>query len=808
MDRLARYRRMRDFTRTPEPMGSGAPSAGALRFSVQKHAATRLHWDLRLEWDDALLSWAVTRGPSLDPSQKRLAVRTEDHPLDYLDFEGTIPEGYGAGTVMLWDIGWWMPLTDMRDALASGRIKLHILSHRMSGAWMLVRMKGRSKADAKRENWLLIKERDTAVGAADALTETALTSVKSGRDLDRIAGGGQSSAPQTGKRPAFRKPQLATLREDPPDGDTWRIEPKHDGYRAMITLGKGGARIFTRNGHDWTERFGALVPYLADLPCQSALLDGEVVAGLGGETFDALQTALSNGGPLAVYVFDVLHLNDKELADEPLDTRRAALEELFADMPPLAPIRLSPSIAGDGQSVLDAICEAGGEGIMAKRGDAPYRGRRTTGWLKVKCQARAEFVIAGYVPSDKPGRPFASLVMATRDGRALTYRGRVGTGFDDATMETLSKAMAALSREKTALASLPEEEKGETVWLEPELVAEVRHAGLTEGGRIRHGVFLGLREDKPARTVTLETVAKPGVEVAGVTISSPKKVVFPDAKVTKLDLARFYEAVAPAMLRTLVNRPLSLLRHPGGLADSGFFQRHAGQGFPKAIRTLPITEKGGTTEDYMYVADAEELVACAQMGTIEFHVWGSRRDRIERPDRMVFDLDPDPSVGFADVRRAAFDIRDRLSDLDLPSHAVATGGKGVHVVVALRRTASWETVKGFARTFATVLSEKEPGRFTATMSKARRKDRIFIDWLRNERGATAIAPFSVRARPGARVAVPVGWEELTRIRRADFCTLGEARERSGEKGPGHDPATLGLRSVEKLEAWSRSNAGG
>ncbi|SEN86421.1 ATP-dependent DNA ligase LigD phosphoesterase module /ATP-dependent DNA ligase LigD polymerase module [Loktanella fryxellensis] len=802
MDRLARYRRMRDFGRTPEPQGSSDAPTGGLRFAVQKHAATRLHWDLRLEWDGVLLSWAVTRGPSRDPGQKRLAVRTEDHPRDYLDFEGVIPEGYGAGAVMLWDIGWWMPLTDMEAGLATGTLKLRILSHRMSGAWTLVRMKGRRKGDAGRQNWLLIKERDSAVGGADDLTDTGLTSVATGRTLDAIAAGATTVARQAGRRPAFHAPQLATLRDAPPTGDVWRIEPKHDGYRAMVALGKGGPRILTRNGHDWTDRFAALTPYMAALPCKSALIDGEVVAGLGLESFGALQTALSQGGPLAFYAFDLLHLDGKDLTPAPFDDRRAALERLLADQPAMAPVRLSPYLRTDGQTVLDAICAVGGEGIVAKRGDAPYRGRRTTGWLKVKCGTLAEFIVAGYAPSDVAGRPFASLVMATRDDGKLTYRGRVGTGFDDAAMDRLARAMAPLQRDRCPFATLPRDEGRNTVWLTPTLVAEVRHAGLTDAGRIRHGAFLGLRDDKPARTVTLDRATGPSEDVAGVRISNPRRMIFPDDRVSKLGLARYYNDVAPAMLATAADRPLSLLRYPAGIADDGFFQRHAGDGFPDAVRRMPVPTADGGTDTGLWVGDAAGLVGCVQMGTIEFHLWGAHRDRIDRPDRMVFDLDPDPAVGFNAVCSAAIDIRDRLADLGLVSHAVVTGGKGVHVVVNLRRTASWETVKGFARVFATLMAARQPNRFTASMAKARRTNRIFIDWLRNERGATAIAPFSVRARPGARVAVLVAWDELPNLHSADFCTLDAARERAATAAITTPAVTLGQAVVTRLDRWS------
>jgi len=795
---------MRDFSRTPEPSNEGVASTQGLRFSIQKHAATRLHYDLRLEWDGALLSWAITKGPSLDPSDKRLAVRTEDHPLSYLEFEGVIPEGYGAGTVMLWDLGWWQPLGDMQDNLAEGMIKFRVLSHRMSGAWMLVRMKGKTLKDRKKENWLLVKEKDSAVNATDDLTEIYTTSVATGRPIAEIAADAPARTPSLGKRPAFTKPQLATLRDDVPEGDDWWYEPKHDGYRAMVSLGTGGPRLFTRNGHDWTEKFGALSAYLSDLPCKSAVLDGEIVSGLGPEKFGALQRALKGGGPLAFYAFDLLHLDGRDLKTTPLRERRKVLEALFAHVPRLAPLRLSPVIETDGARVYRTLCEAGGEGIICKRPDAPYRGRRTAGWIKVKCGARAEFLIAGYAPSDKKDRPFASLVMASREDGTLVYRGRVGSGFDDAALDGLAEKLDRLRIADHAFPSAPDAEGTDTVWVHPELVAEVSYTELTESGKIRHGVFLGLREDKPARTVTLKAEEKSGQRIAGVTVTNASRKVFPDDGITKGALASYYEAVAERMLKTCADRPLSLLRHPAGLADQGFFQKHASEGFPGAIQTVPIPGKDGTSQDYMYVRDVAGLVGAVQMGTIEFHIWGAHRERLEQPDRMVFDLDPGPDVGFAQVRQGAFDIRDRLSDIGLESHAMVTGGKGIHVIVRLRRTATWETVKIFSHTFAAILSDHEPDRFTSSMSKARRTGRIFVDWLRNERGATAAAPFSVRARPGARVAVPVDWGELGKIKSADAFDLKSAIERAGQQQVASPLVSLGKPAVTKLQEWAGS----
>ncbi|AMY70389.1 DNA ligase D [Frigidibacter mobilis] len=812
MGLLDTYHGKRDFGQTPEPADPGQSSATALRYSMQKHDATRLHWDLRLEWQGVLLSWAVTRGPSADPSSKRLAVRTEDHPLSYLTFEGVIPkDNYGAGTVMLWDIGHWQPFHDVADGLAEGHLHFALHGRRNTGNWSLVRMKGRRAGDKGRETWLMVKDRDAAAeDAQEGLVERHLTSVATGRDLAGVAAGAPAVAfgpDRKGAMPRFRAPQLATAVKDLPEGAAWLHEVKHDGYRAQVAIGRGGARIFTRSGLDWSDRFSPLLPVLAELPAGTALIDGEIVAGAGLQGFAALQAAIQEGGPFRFYVFDLLHLNGADLAPLPQTERRAALEKLLEDVPARGLVQLSPAIEGEAAPVLAAICEAGGEGIISKLAHAPWRGGRSTAWLKVKCSRRAEFVICGYQPSDKRGRAFASLLLATREGDTLVYRGKVGTGFDDAAQQEIAERLAALARPKTPLEKVPAEGRG-AKWVRPELVAEVVYAEVTPEGRLRHARFIALREDKPAVEVQMETEIPAGDRtlVRGTPISSPDRVIFPKPKTTKLDLARYYDAMADRILPTLADRPASLLRLPSGLEGERFFQKHAGKGFPKAIRSLPIEEKDGGTEQYIYIADAEGLVAAAQMGTVEFHPWGARRDRLDRPERLVFDLDPDEGLGFAAVRRAAFDLRGKLEELGLGSWPMVSGGKGVHVIVPLRRTAGWDTVKLFAQLFATLLASGQPDRYTATMAKAARKGRIFIDWLRNERGATAIAPFSVRARPGAPVAVPVSWDELARLRRANGFGLKAAQERAWSDLTLPADATLGEPVLARLEALREKQA--
>ncbi len=805
MSPLEAYRAKRNFDVTPEPAPEARPRAAeALSFVVQKHAARRLHFDLRLEWGGVLWSWAVTRGPSADPAEKRLAVRTEDHPLAYGDFEGTIPQGeYGAGTVMLWDRGTWTPEGDPETGLAAGKLKFRLHGARLTGGWTLVRMRTREKA----ETWLLIKERDAAAGRSpDALVNTHKTSVTTGRSMAAIARG-KAAEPVARSRPApgFRPVQLATLQDAPPTGEAWVHEPKFDGYRCLIALGKGGARLYTRNGKDWTDRFGALKAPAEALPCDSALIDGEVIAGASGGDFGALQDVLKSGGPLTFYAFDLLHLDGTDLSHHPFEARREALETLFDTVPDRGPVRLGPFLAGTGAEALAAMCRAGGEGIVSKRTDAPYRGGRGRAWIKTKCARRAEFLIAGWMPSDKAGRPFASLVLGSRESGALIHRGRVGTGFDGAAMEDLMRRMAPLARKTAPFPETPAEARGAR-WVRPDLVAEIAYAEFTQDGRLRHAVFHGLREDKPAREVSAmaeESLSKGDARIGGTRISSPDRVVFPGAGFTKGDIARHYDLVADRMLETAAGHPASLVRCPAGVSKECFFQKHAGTGFPEALKTLPIRESKGTVEDYIYLSDRASVLAAVQMGTIEFHIWGSARDRLEQPDRMVFDLDPDEGLGFAAVRAAAEEVRAVLAATGLPSVPMVTGGKGVHVIVPLRRTAGWETVKTFSKTLATALAGRHPDRYVASMSKALRKGRIFIDWLRNERGATAIAPYALRARPGAKVAVPVTWEELADLAAANTFRSADMAPRLARPCPlsAVRPKGIGRGVVDALGDW-------
>lgn len=806
--RLAEYAEKRDFTKTQEPRPGGRQprGRGELGFFVQKHAARRLHYDLRLEWDGVLLSWAVTKGPSPDPSRKRLAVRTEDHPLSYAEFEGTIPKGeYGGGTVMLWDKGTWEPREDPERSLANGKLRFVAHGERMRAGWVLVRM--RSRAKEKRENWLLIKERDAEANEdEDALTRYYTKSIATQRSMAQIAAGeagerrkrkgttrrktaaaGRAKA-RAGKPPPFVPPQLATLTDDVPPGDEWIHEMKFDGYRCLVAVGGGRSICYTRSGLDWTGKFRGVAEALSALACESALLDGEIVAPAdgGGSQFSALQAALSAGRPTQYHAFDLLHRDGKDLRPLPLVERKEALRELLAALPGGGPVHYSEHVRGHGRRVLDEMCRSGREGIIAKRANAPYVGRRSRSWLKIKCRNRQEFVIGGYKLSDKRGRPFSSLLLGAFEGDRFVYRGRVGTGFSEAVMYDLAARLKPLERKTSPFDRVSDSAARKAIWVSPRLVAEIDYGELTEGGHIRHGSFLGLREDKQATEVTMEKPSGGSQAVSeahGIRLTNPDRVLYAEQGVTKADLVRYYDAVARRMLPLLERHPLSLVRCPKGAGEKCFFQKHATDGFPEALKKVPIRESSGKVEDYLYIDDVAGLAAGVQMGTLEFHIWGSRIDNLEKPDRIVFDLDPDERLSFEVVRLAAVVVRDRLEGLGLQTLPLVTGGKGVHVVAPLRRGADWERVKGFARGFARTIAAEHPDVFTATMAKSRRHGKIFVDWMRNERGSTAIAPWSTRAKPNAPVAMPVSWNELRDLETAHAFGIEDASRRMTRRDP-------------------------
>lgn len=819
-DLLKDYKAKRDFAKTQEPAGA-APvrsEGGRGKFVVQKHDATRLHYDFRIELDGVLKSWAITKGPSNNPADKRLAVRVEDHPLEYGGFEGTIPEGeYGGGTVMLWDRGTWEPVGDPHEGLANGDLKVRLYGERMKGEYVLVHMKGRDtkRRDAPdRENWLLIKHRDGYARDKNTLTTRFTRSVETGRDFKAIAAGAKPaknssmpaenvwhSDPAEAKKanqktrvtakatvagaPAFRPVQLATLVDTVPAGDGWLFEMKYDGYRCLAAVAGDRVRLYTRNGLDWTDRFGALVEPLQKLKIGSALIDGEICAfDNGGRTdFTRLKNVLSNGGRLEYFAFDLLEANGEDLTKLPLLERKARLEKLLAKSTKKDPVQYSSHVKGHGQKALDALCRDGHEGVIAKRADAPYRGERTKGWLKIKCLKRQEFVIGGWSPSAKR-RGFASLLLGTWEGDKLLYRGRVGTGFSQDMLAELERKLQKLSRKTSPFDAVPKERARSAKWVTPDLVAEIAYTELTGDDILRHPSFIGLRGDKPAREVRMEqnqSLDDDGEAVAeklGVRLTSPDRVVYPGQGITKSQLVAYYEDVAKAMLPHIMERPLSLVRCPQGRTKHCFFQKHDTGGFPEQLRSRPVVEKDGDRQDYFYVDDLAGLVAGTQMNVLEWHIWGARFDEIERPDRLVFDIDPDEGLAFSSIVSAAGDIRDRLQDLSLTSFPMVSGGKGIHVIVPLQPKAEWPEVKAFCKALAQSLADDEPERYTASLSKARRKGRVFIDYLRNERGSTAICPFSVRSRQGAPVAVPLAWDELPKLKAANSVSLAAAIERA------------------------------
>jgi bifunctional non-homologous end joining protein LigD len=804
---LADYVRMRDFKKTTEPAGGTVKDAGGM-FVVQKHAATRLHYDFRLEHNGVLMSWAVPQGPSLDPAIKRLAMRTENHPIEYGSFEGVIPKGeYGAGAVIIWDRGKVRWLLDPDEGMAKGELKFVLAGERLMGEFHMVKIKPR---EGERGNpWLLFKSKDAFAGPEDPVARS-VTSVVSGRTIEDVRSGGArvwskggERAPKAAKPPkwAFVEPALATRAERAPESDAWIHEIKYDGYRIQAAVSGDSVRLYTRTGLDWTGKFQSVADALTALHLKDVLLDGEVaIAQASGKTdFSALQKALESGVAKGVsyFVFDLLADGATDLRKTPLIDRKARLSKLLAKAK--APIRVSPHFEGNGPDVLDAFRTQGLEGVVSKKASSTYRSGRTNAWLKVKLVNEQEFVIIGYQPSLK-GRAFASLMLADHEGGKLVYRGNVGAGFNDKALASLYEQLNKIEREKPA-AAVPRLAAKGAKWVEPTLVAQVKFAEFTSDGAVRHGVFLGLRGDKSAKQVQAEQAA-PAMRTR-VRLTHPDKVLFPESGVTKAELAAYLDLAADRMGAHLYGRPVSLVRAPDGVGKQTFFQKHAMKGMPKEIKLIGIAESDGNAEDYITLPDATAIVSAAQISALEFHLWGSKNKDLEHPDRLIFDLDPDEDLDFQIVKRAAFDIKALLESADLTSWAMITGGKGIHIVLNVRPKLEWDEFKQFAGDVAEQIAALNPKRFVANMSKAKRKGRIFIDYLRNGRGATAIAPYSPRARGAAPIAVPVSWEELRTIPAASVFKLKDMRARLNEPDPWADYA----RSAVSITKATRAKLG-
>jgi len=792
---LETYRQKRDFSATPEPEGRLAP-AGGMSFVVQKHDATRLHYDFRLEMDGVLKSWAVTKGPSLVAGERRLAVEVEDHPLAYGDFEGTIPKGkYGGGTVLVWDRGTWSPVGDPQEGYERGRLEFELDGRKLAGRWYLVRMSRRP--GERRDNWLLIKAEDEFArpqGARDILEERP-ESVKSGRQLADVAGrsrpspgankapsrrparpaaAGEAALPdpatlkgaKEAALPAFVEPMLATLVATAPTGPQWLHEIKFDGYRLAARIEARRIKLLTRGGLDWTKKFGkAVFTDLQNLPVGAALIDGEMVVetDAGASDFSALQADLSSGryDRLVFYAFDLLHLDGYDLRSLPLIERRALLERIVAGAG--GTVRFSHHFDDSGAMVLRHACRLSLEGIVSKLRDAPYRAGRGRSWVKSKCSARQEFVIAGYVPSTVSRKLVGSLVLGVYEGGRLHHVGRVGTGLSRAVAEDLARRLERLRIDTSPFGSpLTADEARQVKFVRPELVAEVEFRAWTADGQLRHAAFRGLREDKAAEEIVREkpkSTKAPRPQRRTVRLTHPDRLYWPDEGVTKEGLANYYADVWRLIAPFVVERPLALLRCPKGINGARFFQKHAWKGINSNI--VPVDDpQDPNGEPFLAINDLDGLMALVQSAVLEIHPWGSTLSDWERPDMIILDLDPGEDVAWPAMIEAAREVRERLADAGLAAFVKTSGGKGLHVVAPLKPEAEWPEAKALASTLAEAMAADSPERFVATISKSKRHGKILVDYLRNQRGATAVAPYSTRARPGATVSTPLTWEEL------------------------------------------------
>ncbi|MDX3974247.1 DNA ligase D [Shinella sp.] len=799
------YRQKRDFKTTAEPKGRKGRKSGN-SFVIQKHDATRLHYDFRLEMDGVLKSWAVTRGPSLVPSEKRLAVHVEDHPLAYGDFEGTIPKGeYGGGTVIVWDRGTWLPLGDAKKAYAKGHLEFELDGEKLHGRWHLVRMHG--KPGEKRENWLLIKGDDEFAmpEGEDGLLDERPESVKTGRKIADVAGEAPGWSSKTGrirksakpkvaekakpsvktaplpdpsdlkgarkaKLPDFLPPTLATLATAPPAGERWLHEIKFDGYRLQARIEAGRVKLLTRSGLDWTKKFGKAVPEaLRDLPVGTAIIDGELVVetAAGASDFSALQADLSEGRDdrFVFYVFDLLYLDGYDLTRLPLEERKSLLATLVPGTE--GTLRQSGHFDENGALVLSHACRLSLEGVVSKLRDTPYRGGRSKSWIKSKCSARQEFVVGGFVPSSVSRQAIGSLVLGVYKNGKLEPVGRVGTGFSASVAADLFKRLNRLRTDESPFGRpLTADEARQARYVRPELVAEVEFRAWTADGHLRHASFRGLREDKPATEVVAEvprSKTTPNAEKPPrrtVRLTHPDRVYWPAEGVTKEGLADYYTEVWRYIAPHIVGRPLALLRAPSGIDGQTFFQKHAWKGINANIAEVQDPAEKDD-EPYVAINDLDGLLGLVQSATLEIHPWGSTLADWERPDRIIMDLDPGEGVDWPTIIKAAEETRKRLEAAGLNAFVKTSGGKGLHVVAPLKPSAQWPAVKAFCKGIADAMAKDSPENYVSTITKSKRGGKILIDYLRNQRGMTAVAPYSTRARPGAAVSMPLAWKELS-----------------------------------------------
>ena len=794
-DPLARYWSKRDFAVTSEPRGGAEASGTELSFVIQKHHASRLHYDFRLELDGVMLSWAVPRGPSYDPTDKRMAIHVEDHPLSYNSFEGTIPRGqYGAGTVIVWDSGHWEPVVDPHQGLKDGKLVFTLHGHKMFGLWELVRI---AKPDDRQEAWLLFKKRDRwARPHVEYDVVTALPDSVVAKPLK--AAGGSTGSPSGAVKaplPQTLAPQLASLAGGAPTSGDWSWEIKLDGYRLMARIDGPQVRLITRGGHDWAAKMPALVKALSGLGLQSAWLDGEIVViGKNGTPdFNALQNAFdrSRTETIDYFLFDVPYFEGHDLRAVPLAARRQLLKQ-FLDEHPHEHLRFSADFDADAASILESARRMGLEGVIAKRKDAVYESRRTETWLKLKNKLRQEFVVAGYTDRSSGEAEIGSLLLAVHDdGGQLVYVGNVGTGWNASTAAKLKTWLKKIEVTESPFGTRPLHKHRWAVrdpaarhWVKPQVVAEVEFSDWTPDSQVRHARFLGLRIDKEAKTVGREsavmpagpTLVKAGSSiVGGIKVSHPERVIDASTGVTKLELVRYYESVADWMLPHLKGRPCSLVRGPSGVGGELFFQKHVESLQITDIKELDPALWPGHAP-LLEVSTKKALIGSAQMNVIEFHTWNAQTRKIAKPDRVMFDLDPGDGERWERVLEGATLVRGLLQELGLQSWLKTSGGKGLHVVVPLTPRDDWDTVKGFAQAVVQHLAQVIPQRFVARMGAANRVGKIFVDYLRNNHGATTAAAFSARSRSGLGVSMPISWDDLAALKRSDQWTVRTARE--------------------------------